>query len=208
MTKVEKKTNPPASKRKVASVDECRFDLKNELPVLFKSFNEAFQSYEKEVIMTRPEARARGFEASLLNSKMIESIQNNFPTKWKFGRYRRFTLRINGYIVLFKKLNKADRPMNIRTKSVDAISNQHTLPLFDDSTFRSEPILFFGYRKDSFGNITDPKLVYIDEDKVKWTISGNEITTEKPITIPIETGAVPVLKQGVGKQKKTAGSKK
>ncbi|MEO9533874.1 MAG: hypothetical protein ABJG68_02670 [Crocinitomicaceae bacterium] len=177
-------------------------DLKKELPLIFKAFSEAFEAYEKEVIQTPPEARARGFEASLLNSKMIHSIQNNFPVNWKFGKYKRFTLRINGYIVLFKKFNAKGLPMNIKTKSVEAISQQLSFPLFDDSTFVAEPILFFGYRKDKIGNIVDPKLVYIDEDQVKWTICNNDISTTKTVSIPKEEKSVmPKLRESAKTKK-------
>jgi hypothetical protein len=189
-------------KRKLASLDGCKFDLEKELPMLFKAFNEAFSSYEKEIIQTPPEARARGFEASLLNSKMIQSIQGNFPINWKFGRYKRFTLRIKGYIVLFKKFDNRGLPMNIKTKSADAISQQLSFSLFDDSTFVAEPILFFGYRKDTLGNVLEPKLVYIDEEKVRWNITEQDIAKTKTIRIPKEENiAMPKLKTGIQKKK-------
>ena len=173
---------------------------------MFQAFNEAFTSYEKEVIMTRPEARARGFEASLLNSKMIESIQNYFPNYWKFAKYKRFVLNVNGFVVLFKKLNGKDMPMNIKTKTVSAISNQLSLPLFNESRTIENPILFFGYKKNSTGNVYDPKLVYIDEDKVKWTITksdideGGTVIDMSPSESPINT---PTLKDGALKRRKS-----
>lgn len=191
-------------KRRAVSLEECRLELKEELPLLFKAFKEAFMSYEKEVVMTRPEARARAFEASLLNSKMIESIQNHFPNKWKFAKYKRFVLNVSGFVILFKKLNGKDMPMNIKTQAVNAISNQLTLPLFSTFGTMENPILFFGYRKDKTGNIFDPKLVYIDEGKVKWTITSNDVgNTGRSITIdPIDTTPVtPVIKGGLQKRK-------
>lgn len=195
-------------KRRVVSEEECKLELKEVLPLLFQAFREAFMSYEKEVVQTRPEARARGFEASLLNSKMIESIQKHFPKKWKFGKYKRFLLNINGFVVLFKKLNGKDMPMNIKTKSVEAISQQLSLPLFDTAGTMENPILFFGYQKDGLGNVTNPKLVYIDEDKVKWTITENDVDDTGTIanTNPIGNNPViPVVKGGVQKKRKSNG---
>ena len=151
VTNVKKISYNPNQKRRLASFEGCKLDLKEELPLLFKAFYEAFTAYEREVVQTPPVARARGFEASLLNSKMIQSIQSNFPINWKFGKYKRFTLRIKGYIVLFKKFDNKGLPMNIKTKSVTAISQQLSLPLFDEASFVAEPILFFGYRKDQPG---------------------------------------------------------
>lgn len=163
------------NKRKLASFDGCMIDLKDELPLMFKAFNEALEKYEVILNQTKPESRARGFEASLLNTEMIESIQKHFPEFWRFAKYKRFTLRVKGYVVLFKKLNNSDKPMNIKTKSVDAISEQLTLPLFENDSSLTEPILFFGYRKNKLGMIIDPKLVYIDENQVKWTINSDDV---------------------------------
>lgn len=205
MTNLEKILEPP-KKRRLASEMGCKKDLENELPKLFEAFKMAFTDYEREVVQTPPSARARGFEASLLNSKMINSVQTVFPREWKFGKYKRFTLRVNGYIVLFKKLNSKDKPMNIKTNSVSAISNQLSMSLFDESTFTTEPILFFGYRKDRLGQITDPKLVYIDENKVQWTITEDEVKSNiKFINEEMEqTGlAMPKLKV-VNEEKKAS----
>ncbi len=201
VTNVLKKSENPSYKRRLASLEGCQNDLKNELLLMFSAFYGALKNYQAEVVQTPIEARARGFEASLLNSKMIQSIQEHFPKNWKFGKYKRFTLRLNGYIILFKKFNKKGLPMNIKTKSVTAISQQLSIPLFDDTTFVAEPILFFGYSKDSFGRIINPKLVYIDEDQVKWEINRDNISTTKTISIPKEEKvAIPKLRTEVVKK--------
>jgi hypothetical protein len=195
-------------KRKLATFDGVKFDLKNALELMFKAFHEANEMYEKEIIQTPPLARARGFEASLLNSKMIQCIQKYFPENCRFGRYKRFILRVNGYIILFKKLDKKNRPMNIKTKLVNAISNQLTLSLFNDTTYVQEPILYFGYNKDKIGNISEPKLVYLDEDRIKWEITANDIiatniSDNSVVEMQRKTQtATPILKKGkVNKRK-------
>ncbi|WP_339839379.1 hypothetical protein [uncultured Maribacter sp.] len=196
-----KKSSNPSYKRRLASLEGCQNDLKNELFLMFSAFHSALKNYQEEIVQTPPEARARGFEASLLNSKMIQSIQENFPINWKFGKYKRFTLRVNGYIILFKKFNSKGLPMNIKTKSVTAISQQLSIPLFDDYTFVAEPILFFGYSKDNFGIISNPKLVYIDENQVKWEITRDSISTSKTISIPKEEKvAMPKLRAEIVKK--------
>lgn len=184
-------------KRRIATIKGAKFDLKSELPLMFKAFKEAYELYESEIIKTPPEARARGYEASLLNSKMIQCIQKYFPNHWKFGKYKRFTLRTNGYIILFKKLDKYDKPMNIKTKSVEAISNQLSLPLFNDTNFVEEPILFFGYKKNRFGIISDPKLVYVDEERVKWVVTVDDINIDNIIdmTNKPQKAATPLIRE-------------
>lgn len=200
----ENNSNLRYNKRRLATIDGTKFDLKSELPLMFKAFREAYELYASEIRRTPPEARARGFEASLLNSKMIQAIQKYFPDNWKFGKYKRFTLRTNGYIILFKKLDRYNRPMNIKTKSVEAISQQLSLPLFNQETFVEEPILFFGYKKDSVGNITEPKLVYLDEEKIKWIVTADDVRVDKSIERPTKTQkvATPILKKGKEVNKK------
>jgi len=48
--------------------------------------------------------------------------------------------------------------------------------------------LYFGYKKNKLRFITDPKLVYIDEGKVHWTISESNVSTlVETTTIPIQS---------------------
>lgn len=164
-----------AKRKHVINAKECEYDLRESLEKLFIVFWNAVRNYEKEILQTPFEARCRGFEASLLNSKLIQSVQSAFKDNWAFGKYKRFMLRINGYILLFKKLNGKDMPMNIPTRFSSSIQNQeqgHLFDMYDDGT---EPILFFGYNKSRFGEIINPKLVYIDENKVKWTILEHDV---------------------------------
>ncbi len=171
------------SKRRIVSSEECKKDLQKELQLMFTAFGQAVVNYENEIILTPPESRARAFEASLLNSKMMQSIQQNFPHNWKFGKYRRFILNVGGYNVFFKKLNNKDMPMNIRTQYASAIENQQQMSLFDDSFGITEPIVFFGYKKNKLGEIIDSKLVYIDEGKVNWTITNDDVITTKEFVL-------------------------
>lgn len=191
-------SNSRYNRRRLATIEGTKFDLKEELPLMFKAFKEAHELYEEEVVNTPPLARVRGFEASLLNSKMLQCIQQYFPNNWKFGKYKRFTLRLNGYIILFKKLNGKNRPMNVNTKSVQRIAQQYSLPLFNEETYVEEPILFFGYRKNKVGVISEPKLVYIDEDQVKWIITDEGLSMDHTLEIPRTSTqqATPTLKKG------------
>lgn len=166
-----------AKRKRIINAKECEYELRESLEKLFDAFWNAVCNYEKEVIQTPFTARCRGFEASLLNSKIIQSVQSVFKDDWTFGKYKRFMLRVNGYIMLFKKLNSKNMPMNVPTRFSSSIQNQEQGYLFDMYDNGTEPILFFGYNKSRFGEIINPKLVYIDENKVRWTISENDIST-------------------------------
>jgi len=185
MTKVNINFN--SRKRKLASFEGTAVDLKNDLPKLFNAFHEAVKDFETEIAFTPQEARARGLEASLLNSKVLYRIQQQFPINWKFCKYKRFVLRIRGYNILVKMLNNKNMPMNIMTKNSEAINTQLSLPLFENFEV-ADPILYFGYKKNKLRFITDPKLVYIDEGKVHWTISESNVSTlVETTTIPIQS---------------------
>lgn len=173
-------------RRIVNSSSECKHDISKILPRLFQSHSEAVELYNTEIVQTPIEARNRCLEANLLNSKIMQCIQKHFPDDWILGKYKRFIVRKNGYLILFKKLNERDMPMNIRTKSTIAIENQMQKSLFDDMGDVFEPVMFFGYRKDRFGNIHSPKLVYIDEGKVKFEITEGEILNKS-----IKNNAIP-----------------
>ena len=201
MTKLNEKTRNPIVKRQRATDEGCLNDLKNELPLFFNAFEDACDNYNNEIVLTPPESRCRGFEASLFNSKLIQGIQKYFPKNWKYGKYKRFILNTHGYLVLFKKLNNKGMPMNIRTKIVESINLQMMNSLFGSFDFVDEPILYFGYKKDRIGNIYQPQLVYIDENQVKWTIIESDLS--KPIAVgigkPSEDVAMPKLKNAIKK---------
>ena len=94
--------------------------------------------------------------------------------------------------------------MNIKTKSVEAITQQLLLPLFNEVNFVEEPILFFGYKKNEIGNLSEPKLIYLDEEHVQWVVTMDEVIIDKSIEIPtrVQKVATPILKKEIGSDKK------
>ena len=47
-------------------------------------------------------------------------------------------------------------------------------PTFHDAI---EPLLYIGYKKNKFGIIGDLTVVYIDENKLQWTITKDDLGT-------------------------------
>lgn len=186
---IKRKIKDFIPKRRSINLKECLFDLHDVLPKLFQAFDRAKERFVKEVSDVPPESRIRGYEATVFNTRIVQSLQELFPNDWLFGKYRRFILRPDGYIFLVKKLNSKDMPMNIKTKTIDAIREQKQLSLFNDETDVSEPVLYFGYRNSRFGEISAPKVVYIDENKVKWTITEEDLDI---LTSPTYTPTSPV----------------
>ncbi len=159
-------------KRRTVSSTECKYDLKKIAPFLFQAFNKSVEEYYSLIASIPAESRGRGWEASTLNTKMIQHFQKAFPANWRYGKYKRFLLELSTYTIICKKLNKKGKPMNIKTVASSAIANQMQLSLFENhDSFHLSPIIIFGYQKDKFGKINSPSLTYIDEDKVKWKLT-------------------------------------
>lgn len=178
MTNIVTKTDSTSrcGKRRQVSKGECLHDLKKDLPKFFLAFNKGVKKYNLVSSMFNPESKVR-FDASVLNTSIVESLQAEFSDYWKWGKYKRFVLKLGDYIFLVKKLNNNNKPMNIKTKHVNTISNQLSLSLFDSEVYQDDPILFFGYKVDRMGEIISPQIVYIDESDVKWIVSENDVTT-------------------------------
>lgn len=175
-TNKRKNVQNDKSRQRISSADEFKVDLEGDtMKLVFSSFYEAVSLFNEQVLLTPELARVRGFEAALFNAKIAERIQSNFPDNWRFGKYSRFFLAIQDYVFLFKKLSNSGKPMNVITNSVEAINSQQMGSLFGDSVFDLSPIVYFGYKKDKFGNIVDPQFVYMDEGEVKWRLNEDDI---------------------------------
>lgn len=166
-------------KRFLADHDACRVELKAELSLLFQTFNEALEKVNNIMFDFPPHSRSRTLEASVMQSCFAEALFRNFGDKAFYGKYKRLILRLKGYIILFKKLDKKGLPMNIATTNVQGILQQHkTLDLFSQSAYNEDPILYFGYQKNKIGELVNSQIVYIDEGKIDFTIDMKEFTAK------------------------------
>ncbi len=160
--------------RRLANFDACKFDLREVLPKLFATYESALEAYNDVMGNFPPQVRARNLEANVFQTMFAEKLFENFGTKAFFGAYHRLVLRSDGYIILFKKLDKNGKPMNIKTGFVQKIATQQqTLDLFADSDYEDEPILFFGYQKSRAGHFINPQLIYIDQGEIIFSINSN-----------------------------------
>lgn len=164
-----------AKRKRVINPDECKFDLGDDINKLFIGFKEALPLYQKELGMTAPEDRVRTQAAVILQSKVMQCWRKQFGESVKRGKYARLLLYIKGYVILFKKLGRNGMPMNIKTVNATSIENQYQGNLFGPDEDGNSPILVFGYTTNDFGVIVHPRIIYIDEGKVKWTIEEEGI---------------------------------
>lgn len=161
------KVNNNFEKRKRITKNEALELLKDCYKDIFKAYYVGLANYNEEVNMTIPEARAR-LVGALLNAKMTESFILAFPENWSKGKYGRIIFRWNGVLMLIKKLDKNDKPSYIPTILSDSIVNQYQQSLFPGDEGKEEPILIFGYTKDSLGQLVNPRIVLYDSG-VQWT---------------------------------------
>lgn len=167
-------------RKRIISRKECEYDMKETLHLMFEAYYHAVRLYNDEIRKTPIEDRTRGMEASYFNSKMIQCMRFRLGDYVKRGKYGRRMLVKDGYIILFKKLNNKNMPMNVRTCFSDSIENQLQGTLFEGDNDGTLPILFFGYKKDRFGQLHNPRVVYIDEGDVKWVIDENCLSLQTP----------------------------
>ncbi len=175
--------NSRFGKRREVSKQECLLDLKNELPKVFKAVEKGIEDAHHFSEQIKPESQTGIFKANLLSTMIRSSIQDYYPPYensfgWKYAKNERFTLLVNGYVLLFKKLDDNSKPQNILTEIVKSISEQLEFPLFNSDIHKNDPILFFGYKKKKTGEIHSLQIVYIDEDKVKWIIDKDSMSDD------------------------------
>lgn len=161
------KVNNNFEKRKRITKNEALELLKDCYKDIFKAYYVGLANYNEEVNMTIPEARTR-LVGPLLNAKITESFILAFPENWSKGKYGRIIFRWNGVLMLIKKLDKNDKPSYIPTILSDSIVNQYQQSLFPGDEGKEEPILMFGYTKDSLGQLVNPRIVLYDGG-VQWT---------------------------------------
>ena len=177
-------------KRKLAKKDafitEC---TEKGLIKFFHAFENAKERFSLTMKDFPPQSRNRGFEASVFQTCLLGELQKVFPEKWKFWKYKRFVITFCGHSLLFKKLNKKGMPMNIKTNANQSIINQIQTQLFDPTDYEN-PIVFFGWEKSKSGDLINPHFVYIDEEKIKWRLRKDELTSLNAPTIltPNKTG--------------------
>lgn len=82
VTKIESTSR--SGKRRQVYKDECLLDLKKDLPKIFKAFNKGVKKFNKVSSMFNPESKVR-FDASVLNTSIVESLQVEFSNNWKWG---------------------------------------------------------------------------------------------------------------------------
>lgn len=171
-------------KRVLAVNETCKIELKNDIQLLYKAYEEALIKTSTVLSIIPIHSRSRILEASVIQSCFAESLMKNFPEKAIYGKYRRLILRLKGYLILFKKLDKNGYPMNIKTNNIQSILNQNlTLDLFTESDYNDEPILYFGYQKNRIGEFVNPQLIYIDEGNIEFAINQSDIQMTFDMTI-------------------------
>ncbi|AFM04010.1 hypothetical protein Fleli_1592 [Bernardetia litoralis DSM 6794] len=176
-------------KRKTADHQKCKNDLKNDFISLMEAFAETLVKTNKVLTNFSLLRRPRSLEATVIQGFFADIVYEKFGEKASLGKYKRFVLRLEGYLVLFKKLDNQGYPMNVKTRANQHILNQsQLLELFPESNYNNLPILFFGYKKNKFGLCVKPQLIYIDNEQVQFVIDESDFDIELPminnITMP------------------------
>lgn len=189
-------------KRTLAILETVKVELKNELELLFETFQQALDKTQKIMSEFPLLSRSRTLEASIMQSCFAEVLMLNFGDKAFFGKYKRLILNVKGYVILFKKLDKKGMPMNIATANVQGIMNQSVqLDLFSQSDYNDAPIMYFGYQKNKIGQYVNPQIIYIDEAKISFVINEEISGNIKSVKNNSTDKVVPKLKDKISLKK-------
>lgn len=180
---LERKAN---GKRLLASKDSSLIELKKVLPILFKCLDDSVTQATEMLSGIDPKFFCRGMFATSLQSILTQELYLSFEENVKFGKQKRAVLLINNYAILFKKFNSKGMPMNIASVNNDKILNQSSQGnLFNDTDYQYEPIMHFGYQQNKFGYIVNPQLIYIDDGKVQFRITKDDLNDQLDDTFNI-----------------------
>lgn len=170
------KVNKILEKRRFLTKEEALEVLKDSYQELFTAYYDGLEGYNKMIQMLIPDARTR-VESALLNAKLTESFINHFPERYYSGKYKRAIFRWEGISMLIKKLDNRGKPSYLPTILSDSITSQRQMSLFSDDAAKEDCILIFGYSKDRYGQLTNPRIILYDNG-LKWEAAADEITTK------------------------------
>lgn len=182
--------NQNFEKRNSLSKEKCFERIKDHWFGMYNGYYNGVIRYNEVVREMKYSDIRRRVDSSILNYWISSCLRDEFPENYRKGKYGRVIFRFNGTQMLVKKLDKRSKPTYIKSMTTDAILNQNQLSLFEDEEGIEEPILFFGYTKDEFGTVSDPRIVYYDNG-VQWMITENDFKM-KQIAIEQENTTVPV----------------
>lgn len=169
-------------KRPKLSKEDCLVNVGQTLPLMFHAFKECFDMYNEQIQQFIPEVRTR-LDSTLFYALLAQSFIKHFPESYRKGRYKRAIFRFEGCQMILKKLNSKNQPSYVPTILSDSIQIQGVDSLFEGDE-GVEPILIFGYTKDKYGNISNPRIVYYD-NVPQWEINTTDLrffNADKPNT--------------------------
>lgn len=170
--------------------------LKDVLIDIFTSYSEGVEKYNEDIQGKYPDMMCR-LDPMLLNYHISASMRKKFPSQFRIGKYGRLIFRWEGVQMIVKKVDKNGKPSYVKTKISDTITNQLQFELFKDESGIEEPILIFGYTKDSLGCVVNPRIIFYD-DGVKWQILESDLNTtpiSKDVSEDIEISVKVVAQQ-------------
>lgn len=139
--------------------------MEEHIPRIISVIEEAFDAMSDEISGRSPSYLNHLSRSNRMNEQIKGRITDEYGTTVKRLPYNRFGLFIGGYVILFKKLDKFGRPMNIPTTNSIALTGQGVL------NFPGEPeIIHVGYTVDpSWEAIRKINAVKVEDQQVVWS---------------------------------------
>lgn len=159
----DSKDNPKGSKQ---SRSQERFELlmSDHIPMIVEQLESAYESMHDELLGRSPSYMNHLSKSVRMNEQIRGKIIDLYGDKVKRLSYNRFGLFLEGYVFLFKKLDKHGMPSNIPTRNSVMLTSKGKL------NFPGEPeLIFIGYNTDpGWNGIKIIKAVKILDHEVQW----------------------------------------
>lgn len=158
--------------------------MNDHLPVIVDIIENAFEKMQNELNGRSPSYKNHLSKSIRVNEQIKGRITDEYGKLVRSAGPNRFGLFIEGYLVLFKKLDKYGRPSNIKTRYSQLLKMQGRI------NFPGEPeIIYIGYVSDpGFDYIKKISAVKLDDQEVIWstnlrTLVSKALVISKPPVI-------------------------
>lgn len=185
------------------STNQQRFEDRIETHVspLVDVVHDAFDSMRDAVNSMPASFRNRNTKSQRMNEQLKGLLTDVYGSRIVSLPYGRFGLSIEGYMLLFKKLDGRLRPSNIPTGNSRNIARQGRL------NFPGEPeVIFVGYTvSPGYGEVNSIMAVKIEDNEIQWSVDLQSLRGDigrrgQNVNTPVQGGPVVTPKNKVDKK--------
>lgn len=136
------------------------------------AYEDAFIAMNDELEGRSPSYKNHLSKPNRMNEQIKGKLTEIFGSKVRKLPYNRFGLFLEGYVFLFKKLDRFGRPSNVKTKNSLAMTGQSKL------NYPGQPeIIHIGYFTNDWEQLNSILAVKIEDQAIQWTSDLRSVST-------------------------------